>query len=54
MKINSQVRGLDFKGNNIEGTVVDIVRLANVAIIRINEDRTGLTEAYVEDLKEMN
>lgn len=47
------VNGVDFKGNNInQGTVEHIVGFGDVAIVRISEDRTGLTQAYVSNLSE--
>lgn len=49
---DSQVKGLDFKGNSIEGKVEYIVGFGIVAIVRIDEDRLGTTEAYISNLEE--
>jgi predicted RNA-binding protein with RPS1 domain len=49
---DSLVQGVDFKGNEIQGKVEHIVGFGDVAIIRVNEDRTGLVNAYISDLYE--
>jgi hypothetical protein len=54
MEKKSKVTGIDFRGNNVVGVVECIVGFGDIAIVRINEDRTGLTECYVSDLKEMS
>jgi hypothetical protein len=52
IKKDSLVAGLNFKGNSIEGVVEHIVGFGTVAIVRVNEDRLGITEAYISDLEE--
>lgn len=52
MNIGANVNGVDFKGNNVSGRVEHIVGFGDVAIVRVNEDRTGLTQCYVGDLTE--
>jgi predicted RNA-binding protein with RPS1 domain len=52
MNIGSNVNGLDFKGNNVSGRVEYIVGFGDVAVVRINDDRTGLVECYVNNLNE--
>lgn len=53
MQIGSQIKGVDLKGNKIQGTIENVVKLAGIAIIKTGEDRTHITEAYINDLEEI-
>lgn len=52
MNIGANVNGVDFKGNNVTGTVEFFAGFGDVAVVRVNSDRLGTTECYVSDLKE--
>jgi hypothetical protein len=53
MNIGDQVAGVSVDGTDIEGKIERIVGFGNVAIVRINEDRLGLTEAHIKDLRDI-
>jgi hypothetical protein len=52
MNIGSLVSGVDVYGNNITGKIENVVRLANVAIVKTHEDRLGVTHCHISDLTE--
>lgn len=50
----SNVQGINFQGDDIKGVVEHIVGFTDeIAIVRINHDRLGFTECYIENLKEV-
>lgn len=50
IKENDSVTGIDMRGNPIQGTVLNILRTFQVAVIKTGADRLNITEAYVSDL----
>lgn len=54
MQIGSNVSGVDIKGNNIQnGVIENVLRTFGVAIVRTGEDRLKTTEAYINELSEV-
>jgi hypothetical protein len=47
------VNAVDFDGNNITGKLENVAVFGDIAIVRVNEDRTGLRYCYIENVKEI-
>jgi hypothetical protein len=51
MNIGCFVDGKDMNGNSITGKLENILNSFGVVIVRTGDDRTHLTECYINDLQ---
>lgn len=49
---DSLVSGIDINNNQIQGTVTNVLKCFGIAIIKTGDDRTCITEAYLDNIKE--
>lgn len=53
MELGCNVTAINFEGKEVEGELKHIVGFGDVGIVKINDDRLGLTLCHIDKMKEV-
>jgi hypothetical protein len=51
MKKGDNVKGINLEGKEVQGTIENILNTFQIVIVKTNEDRLGVTQCHISDLK---
>jgi hypothetical protein len=53
MKTGDSVKGINLDGEEVQGTVENVLNTFQIAMVRTNDDRLGITECHISNLEKI-